>query len=151
MFRTRNARARSASLGLAVVGGALAFGGIGVLPASAGDVDDQALAVAQQQIGDPEQSGGTGPDSFDCSGLTQYSFRQAGASIPRTAQEQYNASTHKSQSAKEPGDLIFFSNSSGVYHVGIYEGNGNMISVSSSAGSVQRQQIWDSNYLVGSF
>lgn len=146
MFRNRSIR-----VGLALLGGAVAFGGVGVLPAGAGDVDNSALAVARQQIGDPQRSGGTGPDSFDCSGLMQYSFRQAGASIPRTAQQQYDASVHKSQSAKERGDLIFFSNGGSIYHVGIYEGNGDMITVSSSADSVQRQQIWDSNYLVGSF
>jgi cell wall-associated NlpC family hydrolase len=146
MFRTRSSRLR-----VAMVSGALALGGVGVLPAHADNVDDSALAVAQQQIGDPEQSGGTGPDSFDCSGLTQYSFAQAGRSIPRTAQEQYDASVHKPQSAKEPGDLIFFSDGSGIYHVGIFEGGSNMIAVSSSAGSVQRQAIWDSNYLVGTF
>ncbi len=147
MFRTRSSRVR-----IALVGGAVAVAGLGVLPAHAQDVDDAALSVAQQQIGDPEASGGSGPDSFDCSGLTSYSFQQAGKTIPRVAQDQYDASVHKSQSAKEPGDLIFFADSSGyVYHVGIYEGGNNMIAVSSSAGSVQRQAIWDSNYLVGTF
>ena len=147
MLNTPTARLRAA-----VLGGALALStGVGVLPAHADNVDDQALAVAQQQIGDPEQSGGTGPDSFDCSGLTQYSFSQAGRSIPRTAQEQYDGSVHKAQSAKEPGDLIFFSDGGSIYHVGIYEGGSNMIAVSSSAGSVQRQDIWDSNYLVGTY
>ena len=147
MFRTRSARIR-----IALVGGALVAGGVGVLPASADNVDDGALHVAQQQIGDPEQSGGTGPDSFDCSGLTQYSFGQVGRSIPRTAQEQYDGSGHKAQSAKEPGDLIFFPDSSGaITHVGIFEGGNNMIAVSSSAGSVQRQAIYTSNYLVGTY
>lgn len=146
MFRTRSARVR-----LALVGGAVAVTGIGVVPASAGDLDDAALDVAVQQIGDAEASGGTGPDSFDCSGLTSYSFRQAGAEIPRTAQAQYDASTKKSQSAKEPGDLIFFADGGSIYHVGIYEGDGKMIATSSSQGSVARQDIWDSNYLVGSF
>ena len=146
MFRTRTSRVR-----VALVGGAVAVAGIGVLPAMAGDLDDQALAVAQQQIGDAEQSGATGPDAFDCSGLTSYSFAQVGKAIPRTAQEQYDASVHKSQSAKEPGDLIFFSDGGSIYHVGIYAGGSDMIAVSSSAGSVQRQAIWDSNYLVGTF
>jgi peptidoglycan DL-endopeptidase CwlO len=147
MFRTRNARIR-----IALVGGAVAVAGIGVLPANAGDVDDAALAVAQQQIGDPEASGGTGPDSFDCSGLTSYSFSEAGMTIPRIAQDQYDASTKKSQAEAESGDLIFFADSGGyIYHVGIYEGDGYMIATSSSAGSVQRQEIWDPNYLVGSF
>jgi cell wall-associated NlpC family hydrolase len=146
MFRTRNSRVR-----IALVGTAVAVAGVGVLPANAGDLDDQALAVAQEQIGDAQASGGTGPDSFDCSGLTQYSFAQAGHDIPRVAQDQYNASAHKAQADKEPGDLIFFSDGGSIYHVGIYEGGNNMIAVSSSAGSVQRQEIWDSNYLVGSF
>lgn len=146
MLRTRTARIR-----VALIGGAVALGGVGVLPATAADVDDAALDVAVQQIGDPQASGGSGPDSFDCSGLTSYSFSQAGQSIPRTAQEQYDASAKKTQDTKEPGDLIFFSDGGSIYHVGIYEGGNNMIATSSSADSVQRQEIWDSNYLVGSF
>ena len=129
----------------------MALGAVGVLPASAGDVETTALHVAQSKIGDPEQSGASGPNSFDCSGLTSYSYGQAGRGIPRTAQAQYDASTHEPQSAKQPGDLIFFANGSGVYHVGIYEGGTKMIAVSSSAHGVARQDIWDSNYLVGRF
>jgi cell wall-associated NlpC family hydrolase len=150
MFRTRSARIR-----IVLAGGAIALGAVGIVPASAstsgGDVDDAALHVAQQQIGDPEQSGAAGPDAFDCSGLTSYSFKQAGETIPRTAQAQYDASAHKAQSAKEPGDLIFFADGGGIYHVGIYEGGTKMIAVSSSANGVARQDIYDSNYLVGSF
>ena len=146
MFRTRSARIR-----IALAGGVVALGAVGALPASAGDVDDAALDVAVQQIGDAKQSGAAGPDAFDCSGLTSYSFKQAGKTIPRTAQAQYDASAHKSQSAKEPGDLIFFADGGGIYHVGIYEGGNNMIAVSSSADAVARQAIYDSNYLVGSF
>lgn len=146
MLRTRNARIRAV-----LVSGALAVGGIGVLPAHADNLDDQALAIAEQHIGDPEQSGAAGPNAFDCSGLTQYSFAQAGRSIPRTAQEQYDGSVHKSQSAKEPGDLIFFTDGGSVYHVGIYAGGNDMIAVSSAAGSVQREAIYSSSYLVGTY
>lgn len=148
MFQTRSARIR-----VVIAGGAIALGAVGIVPASASgsSTETSALHVAQSKIGDPEQSGAAGPSAFDCSGLTSYSYQQAGRSIPRTAQAQYDASVHEPQSAKQPGDLIFFANGSGVYHVGIYEGGTKMIAVSSNAHSVARQDIWDSNYLVGRF
>ncbi|MBQ9887255.1 MAG: bifunctional lysozyme/C40 family peptidase [Lachnospiraceae bacterium] len=75
--------------------------------------------------------GGSNPQSgFDCSGLTSWCFKQAGISIPRTAQAQYNAVQHISAEDAQPGDLVFFSGtyetSSYITHVGIYAGNGRM-------------------------
>lgn len=75
--------------------------------------------------------GGASPStSFDCSGLTQYCFGQAGIELGRTAQDQYNGCQHIPVSEAKPGDLIFFQGtySSGTYitHVGIYVGENKM-------------------------
>jgi cell wall-associated NlpC family hydrolase len=88
----------------------------------------QAFAAAKSQIGVPYVWGGESPRSgFDCSGLTQWSWAQAGISIPRTASEQYAALPHVSLTALQPGDLLFYYNLDGddqVDHVVMYGGSG---------------------------
>lgn len=85
----------------------------------------RAAAIALAQVGKPYAWGATGPSSFDCSGLTQWSFRQAGVSLPRTTAPQSQAGTAVSQSALQPGDLVFFYSSAS--HVGVYIGNGMVV------------------------
>lgn len=84
-----------------------------------------ALSAAQSKLGSPYVWGATGPDSFDCSGLTSWAYSQAGISIPRTSQEQASAGTVVSRSELQPGDLVFFYDD--LHHVGIYAGNGQII------------------------
>ncbi|WP_327582386.1 NlpC/P60 family protein [Nonomuraea sp. NBC_00507] len=85
-----------------------------------------ALEFAFAQIGKPYQYGGTGPGSFDCSGLTQAAWRTAGVELPRTTYTQWawGASRRVSLDALEPGDLLF---SKGLGHMGMYAGNGKMV------------------------
>jgi peptidoglycan DL-endopeptidase CwlO len=66
--------------------------------------------------------GGTTTAGFDCSGYTQYVFRKAGISLPRTAEQQRQATTPVTN--PQPGDLVFFG--APAHHVGIYAGNGRM-------------------------
>lgn len=97
--------------------------------ASSGDVDS-ALAFAQDQLGKPFVWGGNGPDGYDCSGLTQQSFRRAGISLPRIADEQYSATTPVSASRMQRGDLLFWSydgSVGGIHHVAIYLGGNRYI------------------------
>jgi cell wall-associated NlpC family hydrolase len=90
---------------------------------AASTIRSRALSTAAAQKGDPYRYGAAGPDAFDCSGLTYYSYRKNGKTLPRTAQGQYNHSTHVSPSNRQKGDLIFIGTSSGsIYHVGIYAG-----------------------------
>ncbi|MFH9820502.1 NlpC/P60 family protein [Streptomyces sp. NPDC017230] len=84
-----------------------------------------AVAYAHQKLGSPYVWGATGPDAFDCSGLIQAAYRAAGVSLPRTTYAQIDAGRRVSRSELRPGDLVFFY--SGISHVGIYIGNGNMI------------------------
>ncbi|MFI6000798.1 NlpC/P60 family protein [Streptomyces sp. NPDC051366] len=99
----------------------------GHLPAVAGGGTRSARAVAfaYGAIGKPYVWGATGPGSFDCSGLTQAAWRSAGVSLPRTTYTQINAGQRVSRDQLAPGDLVFFY--SGVTHVGLYIGNGQMI------------------------
>lgn len=84
------------------------------------------LAFAYAQVGKPYQFGGTGPGSWDCSGLTQASWRAGGVSLPRTTWEQWSwgAKRKVPLDALEPGDLIF---SEGLGHVSIYAGDGKIV------------------------
>ncbi|MFG3290989.1 NlpC/P60 family protein [Streptomyces sp. NPDC048179] len=84
-----------------------------------------AVSYAYAKLGSPYVWGATGPDAFDCSGLAQAAYRSAGVSIPRTTYAQINAGRRVSRSELQPGDLVFFY--SGISHVGIYIGNGQMI------------------------
>jgi hypothetical protein len=90
-----------------------------------------AIAFARLQIGKPYLWGGTGPDAFDCSGLTMMAYRTAGVDIPRTAAEQWTWGPRVDPSQVQPGDLIFFVGAHGTRaapgHVGIVIGHGMMI------------------------
>ncbi|GAA4619662.1 C40 family peptidase [Actinoallomurus vinaceus] len=83
-----------------------------------------ALNYAYAQLGKPYISGGTGPQGYDCSGLTMMSWRAAGVSIPRVVPDQYNAVHHVAQGDVQPGDLIFLD---GLGHVGMMVDSGRFI------------------------
>ncbi len=89
----------------------------------------QAVAFAASNLGAPYRWGGTGSGGFDCSGLTQAAYKAAHVSLPRVAQDQYDAGPSVPiGSPLEPGDLVFFGGSaSDVSHVGLYIGGSDMI------------------------
>ena len=85
-----------------------------------------AYAAAQSKLGSPYVYGASGPSSFDCSGLTQWAYAQAGVSLPRTTYDQAKIGTRiNSQSDLKVGDLVFFYND--LHHVGLYAGNGQVL------------------------
>lgn len=88
---------------------------------SAGAVAEK---VAMQQLGTRYVLGGAAPGGFDCSGLVQYAFAQAGVHLPRTTGAQRSAGTPVSEANLQVGDLVFFYGGS---HVGIYVGNGKVV------------------------
>lgn len=93
------------------------------------------LTGAMQYMGVPYIFGGSTPYGFDCSGYVQYVFAQAGISIPRTADVQFEVGTPVSTEELLPGDLVFFETYTyGASHVGIYVGDGDFIHASSSGG-----------------
>jgi cell wall-associated NlpC family hydrolase len=103
----------------------------------------KAVDFAYAQLGKPYQWGGTGPNSYDCSGLTMMSWEAAGVQIPRVAQDQYDATARVPIADLLPGDLVFFGTSgSGISHVGIYIGNGEMIDAPETGQDVSIQSIY---------
>lgn len=103
-----------------------------------------ALKVARSKKGKPYRYGAAGPNSFDCSGYTQYSYRRAGIKLPRTAAQQYRATWHISKAKRLPGDLVFFGSGANKYHVGIYSGKGWMWDAAHSGTRVHARKIWTS-------
>lgn len=101
---------------------------------------EKALAFARAQIGKPYVWGATGPDSYDCSGLTQAAWKAAGVDIPRVTYDQVNAGTTVSLANAQPGDLVFFYDD--VTHVGIYIGNGMMIHAPKPGTYVREESIY---------
>jgi len=92
---------------------------------SASDQAATAVATAKAEVGKPYVWGGAGPDSFDCSGLTQFSWKPAGVSLPHNAADQDDLIASIPVSAVVPGDLLFYGEP--VYHVAMYIGGGQMI------------------------
>lgn len=98
--------------------------------------------------------GGDNPNtSFDCSGLVQWCFGKAGIRMPRTAQEQYNATQHIPISDAKAGDLIFFHSTynSGTYvtHVGIYVGNNRMYHAGNPIGYTELTSAYWQQHMIG--
>ncbi|MFI7411198.1 NlpC/P60 family protein [Streptomyces sp. NPDC049627] len=101
---------------------------------------EKALAFARAQMGKPYVWGATGPDSYDCSGLTQAAWKAAGVDLPRTTWDQVNAGTTVSLANAQPGDLVFFYDD--ISHVGLYIGNGMMIHAPKPGAYVREESIY---------
>ncbi|MGN5632892.1 NlpC/P60 family protein [Streptomyces sp. AC154] len=106
--------------------------------APASGLGGAALQAAASRIGMPYQARATGPGSFDCSGLTQWAYHQAGAEITRTTYSQINQGTRISTSQLAPGDLVFFNGNS---HVGLYAGGGNVLHAPYPGASVRYESM----------
>lgn len=89
----------------------------------------QLIEIAAQQIGKPYVWGATGPNSFDCSGLVQWCYKQIGVEIGRTTWDQNKNGIYISKDEIKPGDIILMHTMNGTppTHVGIYIGNGKII------------------------
>ncbi len=91
----------------------------------------QAVELARSRIGAPYVSGAAGPDGFDCSGLVYWVYSQLGLGVPRSTQQQMAWAAPVKPSELQPGDLVFFENTSSssdrATHVGIYVGGGGVV------------------------
>ncbi|MEE1807483.1 C40 family peptidase [Streptomyces sp. BE133] len=102
------------------------------------------IAFVKAQVGDAYVSGGTGPNSWDCSGLVQAAFRSVGVDLPRVSQAQSTAGTQVSLSNLQPGDILYWGGAGSAYHVGVYVGGGEFVGAqNSSTGVVQRPLSYD--------
>lgn len=117
-------------------------------PAAAPAASGSAAAAVQfalAQVGKPYGWGGSGPNSYDCSGLTSSAWASAGVSLPHNSGMQYAATSRVSRAALRPGDLMFFG--SPIHHVSMYIGNGQMVEAPRTGLTVRVVSIDRSGYV----
>jgi cell wall-associated NlpC family hydrolase len=101
---------------------------------------ERALDAARTKVGSQYVWGATGPNSFDCSGLVQWAYKQAGVSIPRTSFEQANAGKPVSVDQLRPGDIVI---TNGGNHAAVYAGDGKILEASTSGVPVKYSPLKD--------
>ena len=111
------------------------------------------LNVAIAQKGDPYVYGAEGPNAFDCSGLTMYSFGKAGLRLPRSSDAQYRYVRHIPKRKLRRGDLVFFHSGGSVYHVAIFLGRHGgkvwILHAPHTGTVVKRDPVWTSSWYAG--
>jgi cell wall-associated NlpC family hydrolase len=112
------------------------------VPAS---VAERAAAIALQQVGSAYRYGGASPAGFDCSGLVQYAYRQAGMRVPRTTGQLWVSAGQVPYDELRVGDLLFFRFDGKMSHVGIYVGDEHFVHAPSSGKRVSVDSL-DSDY-----
>jgi cell wall-associated NlpC family hydrolase len=162
-------RASSRTAARVVAAGTLAAGILATAPAMTDEADaatasrpsartahriGNAVTIAGHQKGDPYRYGAAGPNAFDCSGLTFYSFRRAGFShMPRTSSAQAHFARHIKRRNMRRGDLVFFYDGGGVYHVGVYVGASRghrlILHAPYSGTRVRVERIWTQRWFAG--
>lgn len=119
---------------------------IGPCPAvDPGGAAGTAVRVACAQIGKPYVWGSDGPDSFDCSGLTQYAWKAAGVTLTHFTGAQWREGTPVDRANLRPGDLVFFY--SDLHHVGMYVGNGLLVHASRAGVPVKMARLNSMPYM----
>ena len=103
------------------------------------------MRAALSHVGKPYQWGASGPNSYDCSGLTLWAWAQAGVSLPHSSGMQYGATQRVSSSDWQPGDLLFFG--SPIHHVAMYIGNGQLVEAPYTGASVRVTSAYRSDYV----
>ena len=135
-------RAASAALGVLLACAAIAGTALAAVGGAGNDPAADVLQIARQQLGDPYAYGATGPDSWDCSGLTSRLWREVGGvkDIPRVSRDQQAWAVPIPAEQLLVGDLVFFGNP--VTHVALYAGNNTVVDASSSQHKVVERKIW---------
>jgi cell wall-associated NlpC family hydrolase len=118
---------------------------------SSGGSHSDAVAIASTRIGMSYRYGAGGPTSFDCSGLTRWTFAKLGISLPHSSAAQRAAVRRISSSEKRPGDLVFVHDGGGgsVSHVAIYAGDGYWVEAANPRSGVRKAKAWTSNVSYG--
>jgi cell wall-associated NlpC family hydrolase len=107
------------------------------------------VRAAAKERGEPYKYGADGPVSFDCSGFTKYVYAQFGVKLPHNAAAQYRVVDHVAKADMRRGDLVFFHDQHGIYHVGIYAGGKQMWAANNPREDVRKQRIWTGRFVVG--
>jgi cell wall-associated NlpC family hydrolase len=107
---------------------------------------NEVVNYAYKFLGKPYVYGATGPNAFDCSGLTQYVYNKFGIGLSRTTYSQVNEGIRVQRSDLKPGDLVFFNTEGSISHVGIYIGNGEFIHAPRTGKPVMVSSLSDGYY-----
>jgi cell wall-associated NlpC family hydrolase len=111
----------------------------------------RAIAAARSQIGEPYLWGGTGPDAWDCSGLVQWAYRQAGINLSRTSRQQWFDAPRIALADLRAGDLIFWAwdtaDPSTIHHVAMYTGGGRMVEAPRTGLDVREIPVYLNGYI----
>jgi cell wall-associated NlpC family hydrolase len=110
---------------------------------------ERVLSVVSSRRGSPYSYGASGPRRFDCSGLTMWTFRKLGRRLPHSSSAQYGRTKHIRASARRPGDLVFFHDGGGIYHVAIYAGHNKIWHAPYSGTRVRKERLWTSAVYYG--
>lgn len=102
------------------------------------------VRYAMRQRGKRYVFGAVGPRAYDCSGLTMRSARAGKVRIPRIADAQYRRAKKVSKRRARAGDMVFWVNGGGAYHVGVYAGRGRVIHAPQPGDSVKVSGLWGS-------
>lgn len=120
---------------------------LGALPSHVAGHAQKAIQLARAYMGTPYKWGGADPKTgFDCSGLIQYVYKQAGVNLPRVAADQFKVGTPVDRQHLEPGDAVFFRDQSGIHHEGMYIGGGSFIHAPHTGDHVKISSLADSYY-----
>ena len=125
---------RTAAYGSPTEKGTRYTGSIPSIPGSAG----RAVTFAFNQVGKMYGYGESGPDRYDCSGLTSAAWAKGGKSLPHNAAAQYRATARISRADLKPGDLVFYRN---LGHVGLYVGGGKIVDSSRAGQPVKHRDM----------
>jgi cell wall-associated NlpC family hydrolase len=107
---------------------------------------NEVVNYAYKFLGKPYAYGATGPNAFDCSGLTQYVYNKFGVDISRTTYTQVEEGTKVKRSELRAGDLVFFNTEGSISHVGIYIGDGEFIHAPRTGKPVMVSSLSDGYY-----
>ena len=146
----RLSAAEQATVTAALAGPTLRAPSAGNLPLAPSEAAGVAVKTALAQVGDPYVWGSSGPDGFDCSGLTSYAYAAAGVSLPHSSRSQSGLGQNVARADLQPGDLVFWGSGSSytsIYHVALYMGNGKVVQAPQSGDVVKVSTMWfGSNY-----
>jgi peptidoglycan DL-endopeptidase CwlO len=131
----------------AVAGRSLQAPDVAELPVASGSAAAIAIANALAQVGDRYDHGGSGPDVFDCSGLTSYAYAAAGITLPHSSRSQSTMGRQVSRSELQPGDLVFYYTP--ISHVALYIGNGMIVHARTYGSPVAVTSVDQNGYRFG--
>jgi cell wall-associated NlpC family hydrolase len=111
--------------------------------------DKKVLRIAAKQSGKRYRYGGTGPRSFDCSGMVSYVYRHVGVSLPHSSGRMRHQVRRIDRTSVRPGDLVFVQSRGHVYHVAIYAGGNYWYEASNPRRGIGKHKAWSHSVTYG--